>query len=57
MAQLDELIENARGHTMTPAEKEEQRRSFAYGNVAIENPNVTRAMIDNAAKDLGRREK
>jgi hypothetical protein len=31
------------------AEREAQRRSFAYGNVAVGNPNVTRAMVDAAA--------
>ena len=34
-------------------EKEEQRRSFAYGNTKIENPNVTREMVDKAADELG----
>ena len=47
---LDQLIEEARkAPPMTPAEREEQRRSFAYGNLAIENPRITRAMIDDAA--------
>lgn len=32
--------------------QEEQRRGFAYGNVAIDNPNVTRTMIDEAAERL-----
>ncbi len=31
-----------------------QRRSFAYGNVAIGNPRVTREMIDEAADGLGK---
>ena len=35
---------------MTDAEK--QRRSFAYGNAAIDNPNVTREMIDKAAEEI-----
>ena len=30
---------------------EAQRRSFAYGNVALSNPNVTREMIDKAADE------
>ncbi len=37
---------------MTPEEREEQRRSFAYGNVAIDNPTITRANIDTAAERL-----
>lgn len=36
--------------TMTPAEREAQRRSFAYGNVAIDNPLVTRALVDEVAE-------
>lgn len=46
---LDELIEAARHYEMTPEEKEAQRRSFAYGNTAIENPRITRKMVDDAA--------
>lgn len=37
---------------MTSEQKEAQRRSFAFGNANISNPNVTREMIDNAAKSL-----
>lgn len=33
-------------------DQEEQRRNFAYGNVAIDNPNATRQMIDAAAAEL-----
>lgn len=42
--------------SMTDAEKEAQRRSFAYGNVAIENPNVTREMVDEEAEKLSFRD-
>ena len=38
-----------RNTTMTEADKEQQRRSFAWGNVHIENPRVTRQMVDEAA--------
>jgi hypothetical protein len=31
------------------SEREAQRRSFAYGNVSISNPSITRADIDRAA--------
>lgn len=31
------------------SEAEHQRRSFAYGNAAIDNPDVTREMVDRAA--------
>jgi len=51
------LLEKAKRIEMTPAEKEEQRRSFAYGNANIENPAVTRAIIDRAAEELTREPK
>lgn len=31
---------------MTPAEQRAQRISFAYGNCSIENPNITREMVE-----------
>lgn len=40
----------------TPAELESQRRSFAYGNAVIDNPNVTREMVDAAAEKIAREE-
>lgn len=46
---VEDLIALAKTVTMTPAEQEAQRRSFAYGNVAIENPNVTRELVDTIA--------
>jgi hypothetical protein len=46
------LIEQARRVEQTPAQREEQRRSFAYGNLKIENPRVTREMIDRVADQL-----
>ncbi len=49
---LHDLIEHARHIVPTPAQREEQRRSFAYGNTKIENPNITRAMIDAAADGM-----
>lgn len=49
---LPELIEKARAIVMTPAEEEEQRRSFAYGNLKLHNPSLTRADIDTAAEKL-----
>ena len=41
------------GYEMSPAEREEQRRSFAHGNVALHNPEVTREVIDRAAESMG----
>jgi hypothetical protein len=53
--ELDELIEMARKIRMTPAQAERQRRSFAYGNVKIENDSITWEMIDRAAEGLEKR--
>lgn len=50
---LQDLLEAARKVVLTPEEKEQQRRSFAYGNTAIENPRITREMIDRAADAIG----
>ena len=51
---LQKLIDASRGRVMSEAEKEAQRRSFAYGNAHIENARVTRAMVDKAAEKLAR---
>lgn len=51
---LEFLLEKAKKIEMSPAEKEEQRRSFAYGNTKIENDLITRAMIDEAAERLAK---
>lgn len=49
---ISRLIELSRAVKMTEEQWEEQRRSFAYGNTAFENPNITRKMIDEAADRL-----
>lgn len=49
---LEILIEEARKAHPTPAEREAQRRSFAYGNTKIENPQITRATVDSEAEKL-----
>lgn len=46
---LQELIDNA--EPMTPEQKEQQHRSFAYGNAAISNPDVTREMVDEVVDE------
>ena len=51
-ATLNELIEKARNHVMTPAEKRAQAISFAYGNAKIENPHITREMVAEAYDKL-----
>lgn len=50
---LEQLLEAAKKVVFTPEEKELQRRSFAYGNTVIENPRITREMIDRASDELG----
>ena len=52
---LEFLLEKAKKIKMTDAQKEEQRRSFAYGNTKIENDLITREMIDKAAERIARK--
>ncbi len=54
---LTELIEAARLIRQTPEQREEQRRSFAYGNTAFGNSRITREMIAEQAERLAREEK
>lgn len=49
---LQTLIAVARRIQPTPEHREEQRRSFAYGNTAFENNRITREMIDQQADIL-----
>jgi hypothetical protein len=51
---LKELIEAAKNAKLTPEQREQQRRSFAYGNAAFENELITREMIDREAEKLSR---
>ena len=50
--ELERLIEAARKAQLTDSDKEEQRRSFAYGNAHIENARITRQMVDAQAEKL-----
>ena len=50
---LEILLEAAKKVVPTAEEKEQQRRSFAYGNTKIENSRITREMVDRAADALG----
>ena len=47
---LARLIERARAVIMNGEQKEEQRRSFAYGNTHIENDLITRQMVNEQAE-------
>jgi hypothetical protein len=50
--ELKQLLEASKSLPMSPTEKEAQRRSFAYGNTAFENPLITREMVDEEARKL-----
>ncbi len=50
---IDEILELG---VMTDEEKEEQRRSFAYGNLKLSNDATTKESVDRAADVLARRE-
>ena len=50
--ELEKLLEAAKSRSLTPEEREEQRRSFAYGTAKIENVRITRAMVDEEAEAL-----
>jgi hypothetical protein len=47
---LEDLVTLAKAAPFTQDDKEAQRRSFAYGNVKIENDNVTRKMVDRESR-------
>jgi hypothetical protein len=51
-ADLKKLIDAARLREFPASEREEQRRSFAYGNTKIENPRITRETVDRQAEIL-----
>jgi hypothetical protein len=52
---LNALLKEARSIPMTSAEREEQRRSFVYGNTAFENERITRELVDRIADNLERK--
>ena len=49
---LAALMEAARAATPSKADREEQRRTFAFGNTAFENGRITRELIDREAEKL-----
>ncbi len=51
---LKKLLEAAKTAKQSPAQLEAQRRSFVYGNTAIENSLITREMVDQEAEKLAR---
>lgn len=51
---LEMLLEAAKKARPSPEQREEQRRSFAYGNTAFENSLITREMVDEQAEAIAR---
>jgi hypothetical protein len=49
---LKKLLEAAKTAKPTPEHREEQRRSFVYGNTHFENELITREMVDREAEKL-----
>lgn len=52
---LEKLLEMSRRVKLSPTQKEEQRRSFAYGNANIENERITKEMVAREAEVLSDR--
>jgi len=52
---LEKLLEMSRRVKLSPTQKEEQRRSFAYGNANIENGRITKEMVAMEADVLSAR--
>lgn len=46
---LDELLKRAKDIKMSPKQKEDQRRSFAFGNSNIENARISRKSLNAVA--------
>lgn len=49
---LKPLLDAAGRVDMSRQDKEEQRRSFAFGNTAIENNRITKELVDSEAERL-----
>ena len=54
---LKKLLEAAKTAKPTPEHREQQRRSFVYGNTHFENELITREMVDQEAEKLAKGEK
>ena len=54
---LKKLLEAAKTAKPTPEHREQQRRSFVYGNTHFENELITREMIDREAEKLAKDKK
>lgn len=49
---ISQLVEMAKAVRVSDELREEQRRSFVYGNTAFENSDITRKMVDNEADKM-----
>lgn len=47
---ISKLIELAKGAKVSAEQRNEQRRSFVFGNTAFENENITRELFDAEAE-------
>jgi hypothetical protein len=54
---LKKLLEAAKTANPTPEQREQQRRSFVYGNTHFENELITREMVDREAEKLAKDKK
>ena len=54
MDDMKKLLEAAKTTTPTPEHREEQRRSFVYGNTHLENELITREMVAHEAERLAK---
>jgi hypothetical protein len=54
---LKDLIEATKSVRPSQEQREEQRRSFAFGNTAFENSRITREMVDRQAELLAKEKK
>jgi hypothetical protein len=55
--ELQKLLNAAKLAKPSPEHREEQRRSFVYGNTHFENNLITRDMVDREAENLAKDEK
>ena len=49
--ELKKLLKEARNRVMSDEERWRQRCSFAYGNCNLANPDVTRELIEEVARN------
>jgi hypothetical protein len=54
---LKKLLEAAKTAKPTPEQREQQRRSFVYGNTHFANELITREMVDREAEKLAKDKK